>query len=654
MKLIKVHVTDFRSVEDSGAFDAGQIVCLVGKNEAGKSALLTALAALNPHPSTPAVFDKERDYPRRHLASYAERHQEKAALAIVTEWALAEDEKVKLDALLGKGAVGNTLKVQRRYGSELQLGSSIDFEVVIPHLYGMFELTEEDVAALESPDTTTKLTEKLKMLQAPTESQTKLRNYIEKEGTATVQLEKFIKAHLPRFMYVSSYDRMDGTVQFEQIQQLQSQNTLDREDNRGKKLFLEFLQYAGISLSELLKQQTYETYNALLQAASNKITDQILEYWTQNPDLSVEVKVAAGMPGDPAPFNTGTVARARIYNSLHRVDTPFSERSAGFVWFFSFLVKFAQVKNESNPVILLLDEPGLTLHGKAQADLLRFFKEKLAPHHQVIYSTHSPFMVPANDLASIRVVQDMVEMKGARRVPLGTKVRDDVLTQDPDTLFPLQAALGYELTQSLFVGQNTLLVEGPGDILYIHALSDALRRRKRQGLDARWTICPAGGIDKIRPFASLFAGNELNIAVLSDQAAGDKRKIEDLRKSQILQTGQFYTVAELLDRAEADIEDLLAPALFVEVLNATYELSEKHALTVKTLEDADKATTRLVKKAEAYFKLLPDTISMLDHFAPAAWLVRHGEALDVTTPEVTETLDRAEMVFKTFNAMLKG
>ena len=455
-------------------------------------------------------------------------------------------------------------------------------------------------------------------------------------------------------MYVSSYDRMDGTVQFDQIQQLQSQGLLDKDEHRGKKLFLEFLKYAGVSLEELLQQKTFETYNALLQAASNKITDQILEYWTQNPDLSVEVKVAAGMPGDAPPFNAGTVARARIYNSLHRVDTPFSERSAGFVWFFSFLVKFAQVKNDQNSVILLLDEPGLTLHGKAQADLLRFFKEKLAPHHQVIYSTHSPFMVPADDLASVRVVQDVVEMKGNRRIPLGTKVRDDVLTRDPDTLFPLQAALGYELTQSLFVGQNTLLVEGPGDILYIHALSDALRRRKRQGVDSRWTICPAGGIDKIRPFASLFAGNQLNIAVLSDQAAGDKRKIEDLRKSEILKAGQFYTVAELLGRPEADIEDLLAPALFVEVLNGTYALPAKHALTEKKLEEADLQTTRLVKKAEAYFKLLPDTISMLDHFAPAAWLVRHAEMLDETTDAVNETLDKAEMVFKTFNAMLKG
>lgn len=653
MELIKAHVTNFRSVEDSEEFDAGQVVCLVGKNEAGKSALLTALAALNPHPSTPAIFDKERDYPRRHLASYAERHPDEDAITIVTEWVFADDEKAELDMLLGAGALGPTIKIQRRYGGDIEYAHRINFDIVLPHLYKQFDLADEEITVLGSPNTTDKLIDILKNLQTPSESHKKLLDFLGKEGSATQQATKFIKARLPKFMYVSSYDRMDGTVQFEQIGQLKNQNALDSDENRGKKLFLEFLQYAGISLDELLKQKTYETYNALLQAASNKITDQILEYWTQNPDLSVEVKVAAGMPGDPAPFNQGTVARARIYNSLHRVDTPFSERSAGFVWFFSFLVKFAQVKNETNPVILLLDEPGLTLHGKAQADLLRFFKEKLAPHHQVIYSTHSPFMVPAGDLASIRVVQDVIEMKGHRRTPLGTKVRDDVLTQDPDTLFPLQAALGYELTQSLFIGQNTLLVEGPGDILYIHALNDALRRQKRQGLDARWTICPAGGIDKIRPFASLFSGNELNIAVLSDQAAGDKRKIEDLRKSQILKAGQFFTVAELLDRPEADIEDLFAPALFVEVLNATYSLPTKHSLTVKKLEDADKATTRLVKKAEAFFKLLPDTISMLDHFSPAAWLIRNSELLDAKTPEANETLDRAEFVFKTFNALLK-
>jgi len=113
-------------------------------------------------------------------------------------------------------------------------------------------------------------------------------------------------------------------------------------------------------------------------------------------------------------------------------------------------------------VNILLDEPGLNLHGRAQGDLLRYIEEKLEPNHQVIYTTHSPFMVPADRLDYVRTVEDVVEQKGPFDfISHGTKVGGDVLSTDPDTLFPLQAALGYEISQTLFVGEHTLLVEGP-------------------------------------------------------------------------------------------------------------------------------------------------------------------------------------------------
>mgnify|MGYP002039314427 FL=1 len=94
---------------------------------------------------------------------------------------------------------------------------------------------------------------------------------------------------------------------------------------------------------------------------------------------------------------------------------PLSERSAGFVWFFSFLSQFKQMRKRNPGAIILLDEPGLTLHGKAQADLLRYIIERLLPDHQVIYSTHSPFMVPADRLADVRVVEDVVTYDQRRR-----------------------------------------------------------------------------------------------------------------------------------------------------------------------------------------------------------------------------------------------
>lgn len=89
MKLIEAHITNFRSAEDSEPFKVEEhVTCLVGKNEAGKSAILLALAALNPHASTPVVFDRERDYPRRHLTAYAQRHKGEEAVAIHTKWKL--------------------------------------------------------------------------------------------------------------------------------------------------------------------------------------------------------------------------------------------------------------------------------------------------------------------------------------------------------------------------------------------------------------------------------------------------------------------------------------------------------------------------------------------------------------------------------------
>ena len=142
----------------------------------------------------------------------------------------------------------------------------------------------------------------------------------------------------------------------------------------------------------------FEELNAKCEAAALRITEQIFEYWTQNDDLEIAVVLSEGKAADPAPFNSGPIARARVKNTLHGVTVPFSERSAGFIWFFSFLVKFAQIKKSHGNVILLLDEPGLTLHGTAQKDLLRYFAEQIAPKHQLIYSTHSPFLVPADDL----------------------------------------------------------------------------------------------------------------------------------------------------------------------------------------------------------------------------------------------------------------
>ena len=176
---------------------------------------------------------------------------------------------------------------------------------------------------------------------------------------------------IPKIMYFSNYDRMSGDVSIDKLREHIATGTV----SEGDRIFQNFLRFAGTSLDELVNLNQYEQLTARVEAASITITDQIFDYWSQNQHLKVRFTIDAAKSGDPAPFNTGTIMRARIYNGLHDMTVPFSDRSAGFIWFFSFLVSFSQVKKDHGNVAILLDEPGLSLHGCAQADLLRYIEE---------------------------------------------------------------------------------------------------------------------------------------------------------------------------------------------------------------------------------------------------------------------------------------
>jgi len=158
--------------------------------------------------------------------------------------------------------------------------------------------------------------------------------------------------------------------------------------------------------------------------------------------------------------------------------------------------------------------------------------------------------------------------------------------------------------------------------------------------------------NRISPFVSLFSGNAINIAVLSDQALGDNKKVGAMKKSDILEAGHFYTMADFLERAEADIEDIFDPELFVTIVNKCYGLDDANKLTVKKLKDADASTERLVKQVEAAFRVMPESVPMYDHFTPAAWLIRNLGVLDGESAMMTKTLALAEKIFTTYNKLL--
>lgn len=652
MRLVSVQIKNYRSIQDSGKFSIADVTCLVGKNEAGKTAVLQALYGLNPHRDDELAYNSERDYPRTHLNDY-ENGQGSSDIC-ETEWELDESDISELEKKLGpKCLTSKVVIVTSRYGDSKYWSIPVDHQKVLKNILGNYSLDAVEISKTKNAASCKILAEQIE--ETDSEKLKKIKAEIDtfRERNPSLAAIDVLKPLMPKFFYSSHYDRMSGQVSINQIESDKAAGIFDTEEKSGDRVFLDFLEYAGTTLKELKEATTFESLNSKCESASTKITDQIFEYWSQNKYLEVSVNLTQGLPDDKPPFNSGAVARARVKNNVHRMSVPFSERSAGFIWFFSFLVTFSQLLNKTGNVILLLDEPGLTLHGKAQHDLMRYFNEKLRPKHQVLYTTHSPFMVPAQDLMSVRTVEDKVDHSSGRPRSEGTKVREDVLSTDSDTVFPLQGALGVEITQSLFVGENTLLVEGPSEILYFEAFSAALRRRDKDGLSLSWTVCPAGSIDKIMPFLSLFAGNMIETAVLTDVAKGQKGSIDRIKKSGILKEGRLFGVSDFCEKTEADIEDLLEPQLYCELINRCYELKTEHQLTPDSLAAADPNTERMAKQAEAYFKLLPDEYPLFSHFEPAAWLIKNIEVLDQTDDFIEMSIERFRNLFAEFNKLLE-
>jgi len=552
----------------------------------------------------------------------------------------ALEDQLKVTVNIGK------IVITKGYDNERKWQLEVDEKEVAGCLVKSAQLPQEEGGQLAGTQTVAELVAALEAHKTGSPAWTNFLLTV-KQRFPNNDLKKALAAtlegRLPHFLYFPEYQKMPGEVALNEVLGKKSNSAGLEMKHR---MFLALMDLVGTNPDDINSLTKFEPLIAKLEAISIRLSEEIFEYWSQNNYLSVEFKFDMGRPNDPAPFNSGWVFRTRIKNNRHGVSVNFDQRSSGFIWFFSFLVWFSQVqRNYGENLIILLDEPALNLHAMAQADWLRYISERLRPKYQVVYTTHSPFMVDADNLLDARTVEDMVS---GNKV-LGTKVGDRVLSSDADTLFPLQAALGYDITQTLFVGKHTLLVEGPGDLLYLKWFSEQLRKEKRAHLDARWVISPAGGIDKIASFVTLFSACKLNVAVFTDIHKGQKQRLKNLRESKLLKDGHVFSADMYCGQEEADIEDLLGRPFYSHLVTKCYGLDKAHALPdTKPLG----ALGRVVEEVERHFAALPEKYAEFDHYGPALYLVEEGQNLRGELAKYPQTLSAFERLFTDLNGLL--
>ena len=258
-----------------------------------------------------------------------------------------------------------------------------------------------------------------------------------------------VEKTLPILVYYSSFFAVRPRIHLQQLANKVATETLDEEYDFGNLCLLKLL---GFDAAQLAQQgQVSDVNERTPEATASSVRDQLdARQYRLNAaavELTKLVRRVWGADDFRLNFRADGDYLKVVVEDEEGVEIELDQRSHGLVWLISFYIVFkAQAMDELSNAILLLDEPGMSLHALKQQEFRRTVS-LLAEDNQTIYTTHSPFMVGTDELDLVRVV----EMKDRAT---GTKVHSGIVADDPAFLYPLQAALGYNLAQSLFVQQR--------------------------------------------------------------------------------------------------------------------------------------------------------------------------------------------------------
>jgi energy-coupling factor transporter ATP-binding protein EcfA2 len=606
MRLKAARVKSYRSIRDSELveIESGKTI-LVGPNEAGKTVFLQALQQINPPQGTQG-FDALRDYPRSEYNDITTgRIAPKDVTVVEAHFALHDEDRTLLPTefqnctyVSGRRLDNTTwhkldnapalIKFKDIQKDLIRLAAHADTRVPPPQegtaapatcgarLDGATSGFNDDTQI--SGDAATKIKNWLKETLAHVDenNSAEVGRYEKLEGLAgqTDARDKVLQilgGRIPVFVLFSNYFRVKPIIHLEHLAQRIEGNILDDVYyDYGNKCLLQLLGFTARELSNFGKaaepprgdvaalkiyRDQLDKRSYQLNSASVRLTDHIRQVWVPDQKRSEadRLRVVADQQ----------YLKVVVEDELG-VEIELDQRSEGFQWLVSFFVVFfAEAADKHKNAILLLDEPGLSLHGLKQREF-RTTISRLAANNQTLYTTHSPFLVGPDELDIVRVVE-MTDRK------VGTKVHTKITANDPAALLPLQEALGYDLAQSLFAQQRNLVLEGLTDYWYVEACSQLLADSKVAQLNERIALVPAGDAGKVVYYATILHAQKLKVAALLDSdAAGDQSAkqevlVNTLGNKAILRTKDAYSGAV----KKPEIEDLLRTTL-VEIVKSAF------------------------------------------------------------------------------------
>jgi energy-coupling factor transporter ATP-binding protein EcfA2 len=615
MKLLRFCVTNFRSVRDSGWIETDDVTALIGTNESGKTNILVPLWKLNP--AKEGDIDLTADYPRKRFNEF--RSLDPQPIFIQAAFDVGDELAEKLSALTGLPAsqLLETI-VSRRFDGEhivdfpnakpartvekkraVDLISLAETELTsLSTLKGDEALKPEMLKAVGSAKTiltdatdigATQIKEILALLKAVKlddvpKSSTIVPRYQRISEEVTGLKEEISHTHpkdvseatalvlkaMPKFVYYSNYGNLDSEIYLPYVIKNMAREGIGAKETakaRTLKVLFEFVKLSPQEILDLGQEvkvaanQTLSTEqidemsintrqrHILLMSASADLTQKFRKWWKRGNYI---FRFQAD----------GNHFRIWVSDEKRPDDIELEYRSAGLQWFLSFYLVFLVERSDAHAdAILLLDEPGLSLHPHAQEDLSAFF-DGLAETNQLLYTSHSPFLIDSDRLDRARKV--FVGEDGETNVTadLNSTEGDNERRSAGYTVF---AALGLTVAESFLIGCAPVIVEGQSDQHYLSGIKNLLIAAGKLKPSRELIFPPAGGTKGVKAVSSILGGRdeELPIALFDSDNAG-KAIIKSL-KDGIYAGGPelLLEVQTFTSMPDSEIEDLLPPDLIV-------------------------------------------------------------------------------------------
>ena len=598
MKLKCFRVWKYRNIQDSGDVQlGGDLTCIVGKNQSGKTTLLRALHKFNPRDKS-EKYSLSRDWPRGER-----RAKDARQVVCAATFALTAAERQALSEILEKPVDADRVTVTKNYAGEFEIAFEPDTELLAGPLHpnAIDKLCERMPSPVDPvgpmfAELAKSLGDKVALivregrygdLRGLAEEHTDALNGVRFPGAAYPQAqneERFVAAHaqriremmaavaelpsahvraheyvvthLPAFIYMDDYGEFQGSIFLDQLRNRKLQKRLSAEDETA----LRVLRLAGLDLNrmieqgqsgdpEMLRERQYD-----LDDGARSLSKEVAGRWGQTP-YRIEFRC------DGQRFSTEIEETSKKTGMI-----PLEEQSKGFRWFFSFDLRFMDGSGGTfENCVLLLDEPGLHLHPGGQSDLLERL-DAYAATNVLIYTTHLPFLVDLREPERIHVIRQQDGF---------ATVTEDLGASGPDEKMTLQAALGMQMHPRSAVAERNLVVEGADDASILWGLSDLLRKAGKASLPDDVEISAAGGAQELVYMATFMVGQGLRVVALFDSDAEGREQEERLRTKWMRRYKNARASSLLLGAAagvtgDCGIEELFPEAYYVEKANEAH------------------------------------------------------------------------------------